>query len=282
MPVPPPQEVPMTQAAATSPPAGRLTVTDFATAKAQKRRLVMITAYDFPLARLCDAAGVDLILVGDSLGMVVQGQADCLGVTLEDVIYHSRWTVRGSQRALVVADLPFMTYQVSSRQALKSAGRLIQEGLAQAVKLEGGVTMAASIRRITQAGIPVMGHVGLTPQSVNALGGFRVQRDEDRLMADALAVEEAGAFAVVIECVPSEAARKVTARLRIPTIGIGAGPSCDGQVLVGHDLLGLYSGQRPKFAKAYADLGSAVTSAVSRFCREVREGQFPGPEHEFH
>jgi 3-methyl-2-oxobutanoate hydroxymethyltransferase len=258
-----------------------VTVPDFQSAKSQGRKLAVVTAYDFPLARLCDAAGADCLLVGDSLGMVVQGLPDCLGVTLDEMIYHTRLVARAARRALVVADLPFMSYQESARQALRSAGRLVKEARAHAVKLEGGERARTTIRRLVEAGIPVMGHVGLTPQSVRALGGFRVQRDEGRLLEDALAVEAAGAFAVVIECVPAELARRVTARLHIPTIGIGAGAGCDGQVLVSHDLLGLYEGPRPRFAKAYADLASTIQRAVGQYCREVREGTFPSPEHEF-
>lgn len=268
----------MTSPAAADRP---LTVADFQTAKQQGRKLVMVTAYDFPMARLCDQAGVDAILVGDSLGMVVQGQRDCLGVTLGQMVYHAELVARASRRALVVADLPFMSYQLGPRQALASAGRLMKEARVHAVKLEGGQRCRKTIRRLVEVGIPVMGHVGLTPQSYHVLGGFRVQRDENRLIEDALAVEEAGAFAVVIECVPAEAARRLTARLRIPTIGIGAGSGCDGQVLVSHDLLGLHEGIRPRFAKVYADLRGEILRALTSYCREVREGTFPAPEHEF-
>src|SRR5690242_5726006 len=217
-----------------------VTVPDFLAAKARGQRLTMLTAYDYTMARLLDAVGVDSLLVGDSLGMVVQGNPDSLGVTLDEVLYHTRLVVRGVRRSLVVADMPFMSFQVSPQQATENAGRLIKEGGAHAVKLEGGVRSAAAVTAITAADIPVMGHVGLTPQSVRRLGGFRVQRDEARLLEDAQAVEQAGAFAVVLECVPAETAQKITAALKIPTIGIGAGAGCDGQVLVTHDLLGLF------------------------------------------
>ena len=204
-----------------------------------------------------------------------------LPVTLDEMVYHVKCVVRGTRHALVIGDLPFMTYQASNEQAVLSAGRLVKEAGAQAVKLEGGVRIADRIRAVVDAGIPVMGHVGLTPQSVHQLGGFKVQRDEDRLLADAEAVERAGAFAMVLECMPAELAAKVTAAVSIPTIGIGAGAGCDGQVLVFHDLLGLYPDFRPKFAKRYADLGEQVRKAIETYSKEVREGTFPGPEHSF-
>src|SRR5437660_9311177 len=255
-----------------------VTVPDFLAAKTRGRRLTMLTAYDYTMARLLDAAGVDSLLVGDSWGMVVQGQPDSLAVTLDEMIYHTRLVVRGVRRALVVADLPFMSYQISPQQALENAGRLMKEGGAHAIKLEGGVRSAPAIAAITAADIPVVGHVGLTPQSVRRLGGFRVQRDESRLLEDALAVQEAGAFAVVVECVPAELARKLTAALKVPTIGIGAGVACDGQVLVSHDMLGLFQDLQPRFVKQYADLGGDVVAAVEEYCREVREGTFPANE----
>src|SRR3954469_2735830 len=258
-----------------------VTVPDFLAAKARGTRLTMLTAYDCTMARLLDAAGVDSLLVGDSLGMVVQGQPDSLAVTLDEMIYHTRLVMRGVRRSLVVADMPFMTYQVSPQQALENAGRLIKEGGAHAVKLEGGVRSAAAVAAITSADIPLVGHVGLTPQSVRRLGGFKVQRDAEQLLEDARAIEAAGAFALVVECVPAELGARITAALKIPTIGIGAGPHCDGQVLVTPDLLGLFDDFRPRFVKQYADLGRAVTQAVETYCREVREGAFPGPEHGF-
>ncbi|MFN4259254.1 MAG: 3-methyl-2-oxobutanoate hydroxymethyltransferase [Gemmataceae bacterium] len=258
-----------------------VTVPDFLAAKARGVRLTMLTAYDYTTARLLDAAGVDGLLVGDSLGMVVQGQDTSLTVTLEEVLYHTRCVARGVKRSLLVADMPFMTFQVSPQQALQNAGRLVKEGGAHAVKLEGGVRSAASIAAITGADIPVMGHIGLTPQSVRRFGGFRVQRDEQKLIDDALATEQAGAFALVVECVPAELAQKITAAVQIPTIGIGAGAGCDGQILVTHDMLGLFDDLRPRFVKHYADLGQAIRAAVSNYCREVREGAFPGTEHSF-
>jgi 3-methyl-2-oxobutanoate hydroxymethyltransferase len=258
-----------------------VTVPDFQAAKAKGQRLTMLTCYDYSMARLLDAAGVDALLVGDSLGMVVQGLPNSLSVTLEEIIYHTRLVVRGVRRSLVVADLPFMTYQVSSQQALTNAGRLIKEGGAHAIKLEGGARSAEAVRAIAAVDIPVMGHIGLTPQSVNRFGGFRVQRDEERLMEDALALEKAGAFAIVVECVPANLAAKLTAALKIPTIGIGAGAGCDGQVLVVHDMLGLFADLRPRFVKQYADLGGTILQAVEAYCRDVHEGTFPAKEHEF-
>jgi 3-methyl-2-oxobutanoate hydroxymethyltransferase len=258
-----------------------VTVPEFLAAKTRNHRLTMLTCYDYAFARLLDAAGVDALLVGDSLGMVVQGQPNSLSVTLDEVIYHTRLVARGIRRSFLVADMPFMSYQISPQQALANAGRLVKEGGAHAVKLEGGVRSAETVAAVAAADIPVMGHVGLTPQSVNRLGGFRVQRDEERLFEDALAIEKAGAFALVVECVPAGLATRLTAALKIPTIGIGAGSGCDGQVLVVHDLLGLCADLRPRFVKQYADLGETITRAVETYCREVREGGFPGQEHEF-
>jgi 3-methyl-2-oxobutanoate hydroxymethyltransferase len=257
-----------------------VTVPEFVAAKAAGRRLAVLTAYDYTTARLFDHAGVDALLVGDSLGMVVQGHSHSLRVTLDEIIYHTRCVARGASRALVIADLPFMSYQVSPEQALASAGRVVKEGDAHAVKLEGGGRSVEQIRKIVNAGIPVMAHVGLTPQSVRQLGGFRVQRDT-KLADDAKAVVDAGAFAVVVECVPAEMAAQVTAAIKVPTIGIGAGAGCDGQVLVAHDILGLFEDVRPKFVKRYAELGDTVRKAAEAYCREVRDGAFPGPEHTF-
>jgi 3-methyl-2-oxobutanoate hydroxymethyltransferase len=258
-----------------------VTVPDFLAAKARGQRLTMLTAYDYTTARLLDAAGVDSLLVGDSLGMVVQGLPDALAVTLDEMVYHTRLVARGVRRALLVTDMPFMSFQVSPQQALASAGRLVKEGGAHAVKLEGGVRSARAIEAITAADIPLVGHVGLTPQSVRRLGGFKVQRDGPRLLEDALAVEAAGAFAVVIECVPADLAARITQALKVPTIGIGAGPGCDGQVLVIHDLVGLYDDVRPRFVKQYADLGQEIRRAAEAYCREVRDGSFPTAEHSF-
>jgi 3-methyl-2-oxobutanoate hydroxymethyltransferase len=260
---------------------GPVTVPDFLLAKTQGRRLVMLTAYDYTMARLLDAAGVDAILVGDSLGMVVQGQETALAVTLDEMIYHTRLVARGVRRALLVTDMPFMSYQVSPQHALENAGRIIKEAGAHAVKIEGGVRSAPAIEAIVRADIPVMGHVGLTPQSVRRIGGFRVQRDEPRLIADAQAVEAAGAFAIVVECVPAPTAEKIRSAVKVPTIGIGAGVGCDGQILVTHDMLGLFDDFRPRFAKQYADVGRTIFQAVEAYSKEVRDGTFPDAEHAF-
>jgi 3-methyl-2-oxobutanoate hydroxymethyltransferase len=247
--------------------------------------LAMVTAYDFTMARLVDEAGVDLILVGDSLGMVFQGMANTLPVTLDEIAYHGRAVARAAARAHVVGDLPFMSYQVSSTQAVESAGKLVKDGGVESVKLEGGEDFAEHVWRIVRAGVPVMGHVGLMPQSVHALGGFKVQgRGEDaeaRVLADAKAIEEAGAYALVLEAIPPDVAARVTASVSIPTIGIGAGPRCDGQVLVCTDLLGMSRGHSPRFAKAYAQLGDAIVAATRRYVDEVQAGAFPAEEHSY-
>lgn len=258
-----------------------VTVPDFLSARSRGVRLTVLTAYDYTMARLLDAAGVDALLVGDSLGMVVQGHEHSLTVTLDEMIYHARMVSRAARRSLVITDLPFMTFQLGPQQALQSAGRLVQEGGTHAVKIEGGVRSAASITAITGADIPVMGHIGLTPQSVHRFGGFRVQRDEQKLLDDALATEQAGAFALVIECVPATLAEKITRAVHIPTIGIGAGPGCDGQVLVSHDMLGLFEDLHPRFVKHYADLGRTIVEAAQNYCQEVRAGTFPTSEHSF-
>jgi 3-methyl-2-oxobutanoate hydroxymethyltransferase len=274
-----------TQPSGTATSAGNenqpVTVPEFQAAKSRGVRLTMLTAYDYTMARLLDVAGVDAILVGDSLGMVVQGHEHSISVTLDEVLYHTRCVARGVRRSLLVADMPFMSFQISPQQALENAGRLLKEGGARAVKLEGGVRSADKIEAIASADIPVMGHIGLTPQSVHRLGGFRVQRDEEKLMEDALATEKAGAFAVVVECVPAEVAQKITAALKIPTIGIGAGVGCDGQILVSYDMLGLFDDLKPRFVKQYADLGRDIVQAVERYGEEVRAGNFPSPEHSF-
>jgi 3-methyl-2-oxobutanoate hydroxymethyltransferase len=262
-------------------PPRTMTVPEFRGMKSRGSKLAVITAYDYTSARLSDEAGVDAILVGDSLGMVVQGHPTSLPVTLEEIIYHTRCVIRGTRRALVVADMPFLTYQVSPRQAVRNAGRLMKEGGAHAVKLEGGVRMRASIQACVDAGIPVMGHIGLTPQAVHLLGGFKVQRNEEQLLQDAAALEAAGAFAVVVESVPAALGAKVTAAIAIPTIGIGAGVDCDGQVLVFHDMMGLLPDFKPKFVKRFADLGGMVKGAVETYCREVREGTFPTAEYSY-
>jgi len=258
-----------------------MTVPEFRAGKTRGSKLAVITAYDYTSARLSDEAGVDAVLVGDSLGMVVQGHPTSLPVTLDEMIYHTRCVVRGVRRALVVADLPFLTYQVSPRQAVRNAGRLMKEAGAHAVKLEGGVRMRAAVKACVDAGIPVMGHIGLTPQAVHLLGGFKVQRNGEQLLADAEALETAGAFAAVVESVPADLAKQVTSALSIPTIGIGAGAGCDGQVLVFHDMMGLFPDFKPKFVKRYANLDGIVKAAVETYCREVREGVFPGAEHSY-
>lgn len=253
--------------------------------KARGHRVTAVTAYDATFARLLDEGGAEILLVGDSLGMVVQGRPNTLGVTLDEMLYHTRAVARGARRAQVVCDLPFMSYQVSPEQALEAAGRAVKEADAEAVKLEGGSERTETIHRITQAGIPVMGHIGLTPQAVHRMGGFRVQgRDAveaSRLIEDARAIEQAGAYAVVVEGVPVDVASAITKAVSIPTIGIGAGAECDGQVLVCYDFLGLFRELRPKFVKRYAELGQAVVDATSAFVGEVRSGSFPDAAHAF-
>jgi 3-methyl-2-oxobutanoate hydroxymethyltransferase len=248
-------------------------------------RITMVTAYDATFARLFDDAGMDVLLVGDSLGMVVQGQDSTLPVTVDEVVYHCRAVARGTRRAHVVGDMPFLSWQVSPEQALRNAGRFLSEGGAQSVKLEGGVDAAPTIERIVHVGIPVMAHVGLTPQSVHAMGGFRVQGKTEgaaaRVLADAKAVAEAGAYAVVLEGIPTDLAKRITEEVDIPTIGIGAGPYCDGQVLVCYDLLGLTPDLKPKFVKRYAEFFEEGVAAARRYGDEVRAGVFPSEEYSF-
>jgi 3-methyl-2-oxobutanoate hydroxymethyltransferase len=253
-------------------------------ARGTRKPLVMVTAYDYTFATLAEAAGMDILLVGDSLGMVIQGQSSTLPVTLDEVIYHTRCVSRGASNALVVADMPFLSYQISEERAIESAGRLIKEGGAAAVKLEGGEVVAPTVRRLVALDIPVMGHIGMTPQSIHRMGGFKVQGrsgvsgagSAEQILRDARALEEAGAFCVVIECVPQDLAATITKEISIPTIGIGAGAACDGQVLVSYDLLGLQSNEhRPRFLKQYAQLGRAAVKALSAFGEEVRTHAFP-------
>lgn len=264
---------------------GALSAPEIAGMKRAGQRIAMVTAYDSTMARLVDAAGADVVLVGDSLGMVVQGGADTLGVTLRQMAYHGRCVAAGVQRAHISVDMPFLTFQVSAARALRNAGYLVQRGGAQSVKIEGGVRSAAAIRACVEAGIPVVGHVGLTPQSVHAFGGFRVQGRDDasakRIRQDALAVQDAGAFCVVLEMIPAALAAELTAELEIPTIGIGAGPGCDGQVLVCTDLLGMDARFQPRFVKRFAELDGAITGAVRSYVDEVKSGAFPLPEHAF-
>jgi 3-methyl-2-oxobutanoate hydroxymethyltransferase len=262
-----------------------LTVPDLLSMKAAGRRIVMLTCYDAAFAQLLDQAGVDVLLVGDSLNQVIAGEETTLSATLEQMIYHAAAVRRGAPRALIFVDLPFLTYQVSVPEAIRNGGRVLQETGAQGVKLEGGQPMADTVRALVDRGIPVLGHLGLTPQSVHALGGYRVQgRDErtaDRLLADARALEDAGACGIVLELLPAGLARRITAELTIPTIGIGAGAGCDGQVLVLHDMLGLNETFNPKFLKRYGTLAEATRDAIRAYAAEVRDGSYPGPEHSF-
>ena len=271
---------------------GKITVPDIQSRKFNSglpetnKKITCLTAYDYPTARLLDEAGVEILLVGDSLGMVVLGYDSTLPVTLEEMLHHTRAVRRGTKRALLVADMPYGSFHVSIDESIRNAMRLVKEGGAEAVKIEGGERRIELIARLVEAEIPVMGHVGLTPQSVNALGGFRVQgKSADaarQLERDARAVESAGAFSVVLESVPRELAARITETLRIPTIGIGAGPDCDGQVLVFHDLVGLTMGHKPKFARQYVNLGAEISRAAEAFCRDVRASSFPSDAESFH
>jgi 3-methyl-2-oxobutanoate hydroxymethyltransferase len=272
---------------------GKITVPDLLLRKTQAaalhskvQKITCLTAYDYPTARLLDEAGVDVILVGDSLGMVVLGHENTLSVTIDEMLHHTRAVRRGTRRALVVADMPYGSYHTDTAESLRNAMRFVKEAGAEAVKVEGGERRLELISRLTEAEIPVMGHVGLTPQSLNALGGYRVQGKTadaaEQLIRDARAVEAAGAFAVVLEAVPRELAAQITRELRIPTIGIGAGPDCDGQVLVIHDLLGLTFGQTPRFARQYANLGEIISKAVHEYCEDVRSGTFPSDGESYH
>lgn len=262
------------------------TVLTFQQAKKEHRKQTMLTAYDYSTARLIDEAGVNSILVGDSLGMVMLGYEDTLSVTMEDMIHHTRAVTRGAKNALVVADMPFLSYQASVYDAVVNAGRLIKEGRAGAVKLEGGAAVVEQIRAITRADIPVCAHIGMTPQSVNAFGGFKVQGKDasqaQKILDDARAIQDAGAYAVVLECVPHLLAKRITEELEIPTIGIGAGPDCDGQVLVYQDMLAMYGGFTPKFSKAFANVGELMTAGFHSYIEQVESGAFPEiPAHTF-
>ncbi|MDD4239670.1 MAG: 3-methyl-2-oxobutanoate hydroxymethyltransferase [Desulfotomaculaceae bacterium] len=253
--------------------------------KAEGKPITMLTAYDYSMAKIVDDAGIDMILVGDSLGNVVLGYDSSLPVTMEDMIHHAKAVCRGVGRTMVVTDMPFLSYQVSKEDAVRNAGRIMKETESQAVKLEGGREIAEAVRAIVNAGIPVCGHLGLTPQSINQLGGFKVQGKDiaaaRKMIDDALAIEEAGAFCLVLECVPTPLAKLITSKLQIPTIGIGAGPYCDGQVLVIYDVLGLYPRFTPKFVKKYINLQEHVTTALQQYREEVAARTFPGPEHSF-
>jgi 3-methyl-2-oxobutanoate hydroxymethyltransferase len=263
----------------------KLTVCAVRKMKKAGEKIVALTAYDFPTARLADEAGVEVILVGDSLGMVVLGYENTLRVTMADMLHHAAAVTRACPAALVVGDMPFMSFQESKHQAVRNAGRFVQEAGVDAVKLEGGKAYAETVERIVRASIPVMGHVGLTPQSILEFGGYRVQgkspEDAGRLLRDAKALEEVGCFAVVLEGVPWRVAQKITAELSIPTIGIGAGPHCDGQVLVMHDVVGLFSKYAPKFVKRYAEAGDVIRDAFAKYVREVKDGTFPTLDYSY-
>lgn len=262
----------------------KMTIPEILQMKQAGRRITMLTAYDFPFARLVDGGGADIILVGDSAGVVFAGHDTTLPVTMDEMIYHTRAVRRADPRALVVTDMPFMSYQTGIDEACRNCGRMIKEGGAEAVKIEGGSSMSHVIRAVSSIDIPVMAHIGLTPQSVHRMGGYKVQgRNEqaERIMDDALAVQHAGAFAVVLEGIPAKLAAQISAELTIPTIGIGAGPACDGQVLVIHDILGLCEKYSPKFVKRYADLAPLISDAVKQYVDEVRAGEFPTEEHSF-
>lgn len=263
----------------------RNTVITFKESKKNNEKITMLTAYDYSMAKLIDESGINGILVGDSLGMVCLGYEDTLSVTMEDIIHHTKAVARGAKKALIVADMPFMSYQTSVYDAVVNAGRLIKEGRAQCVKLEGGLEVCDKIEAIVKSSIPVMAHIGLTPQSVNAFGGFKVQgKDEEaarRLIEEAKAVEKAGAFAVVLECVPEKLSKLITESISIPTIGIGAGVNCDGQILVYQDMLGLFSDFTPKFVKKYASLGDEMKNAFASYINDVKDSSFPGKEHSF-
>src|SRR5438045_6720561 len=276
-----------------NPGNGKVTVPDLLQRKiravgsySRPEKITCLTAYDYPTARLLDEAGVDVILVGDSVGMVALGYESTLPVTLEDILHHTRAVRRGTRRALLVADMPFGSYHTDTAESLRNAVRFVKEAGAEAVKIEGGERRLELIARLTESEIPVMGHVGLTPQSLNALGGFRVQGKTadaaEQLIRDARAVEAAGAFAVVLEAVPRDLAARITSELRIPTIGIGGGPDCDGQILVVHDLLGLTFTQTPKFARQYANIGEMISKAVREYCDDVRGGEFPSDGESYH
>jgi len=263
----------------------KITVPEIQAKKSRREKILMLTSYDYPLALLADRAGMDMILVGDSLGMTMLGYENTLPVTMDEMIHHAKAVRRGARYALLIGDMPFMAYQANIQEAVRNAGRFLKEAGMEAIKLEGGKEMAATVRAIVDSGIPAMGHIGLTPQSINRLGGFKTQgRDATTariLIEDAVALEEAGCFAVLLEAIPDRVAAIITERLTIPVIGIGAGPHCDGQLLIVHDLLGLFDRFTPKFAKKYVDLSAEILKALATYCQEVQSGAFPGPEHCF-
>ena len=259
----------------------KITVTQLMKMKSEQKKITVLTAYDYAFASIVDTAGVDIILVGDSLGNVIQGESSTLPVTMDHMIYHTKLVAKAARHAMVIGDMPFMSYQLNESQALHNAGRFLKETEATAVKLEGGVSVVSLIKRMTGIGIPVQAHIGLTPQSVHQMGGYKVQRDEERLLDDARAVEAAGAFSVVLEGIPSDIAKKITETLTIPTIGIGAGVHCDGQVLVLHDMLGLSDRKVPKFVKQYDQLRQRVDLAVRNYCEDVRSEKFPDEAYSY-
>ena len=264
-----------------SRPRKRVTVPSLIQMKENGQKITMLTAYDFNMAQLLDKAGVDVLLVGDSMAMVVQGHENTLPVTLDEIIYHAEMVGRAAKRSLVVVDLPFPVNHLGVYQTVAAAGRVLKETRCQAVKLEGGAEQAEVISALVSAGIPVVAHVGLRPQSIHAMGGYKIQRDEDRLLNDAKVAEEAGAFSIVLECIPASIAAKISKELTIPTIGIGAGPDCDGQVLVINDILGMTSGYVPSFSKQYANVNKIIADAATDWCEEVRKSDFPRPDQSF-
>jgi 3-methyl-2-oxobutanoate hydroxymethyltransferase len=263
----------------------KVTVQDFLKKKRENKKIVMLTAYDFPFAQIVDEAGIDAILVGDSLAMVVQGLENTIPVTMDEMIYHARMVSRAARNAMVIGDMPYLSYQISIEEAVRNAGRFLKEAGAQAVKLEGGREVADKVKALTAAEIPVMSHIGLTPQALHRMGGYKVQGKTEeaaqRLIEDAKMLENAGAFSLIIEAIPSELARRITDEISIPTIGIGAGPYCDGQVLVIHDVLGLFERFTPKFVKKYGNLKEEALKAINKYKDEVEKGSFPGREHSF-
>lgn len=263
----------------------KFTVSSFINAKKNNEKITMLTAYDYSMAKIVEEAGIDVILVGDSLGMVVQGYDSTLEVTIEDMIYHTRAVARGTNRAMIVADMPFLSYHISIEETIRNAGKLIQEGKAEAVKIEGGTEVVDKVKALIDAKIPVMGHIGLTPQSVNVFGGFKVQgkqeKEAKKIIEDAIALEKAGVFGIVLEGIPEKLAGIITKKVNVPTIGIGAGKHCDGQVLVINDMLGMYSDFTPKFVKKYATLNIDIFNAIKDYIKEVKEEKFPSKEHTF-
>ncbi len=264
----------------------KFTTISFLKAKKDGKKITMLTAYDYTTAKLLDEAGIDSLLVGDSLGMVMLGYESTLQVTVDDIIHHTKAVVRGAKRSMVVADMPFLSYHISIEESVRNAGRLIQEGGASAVKLEGGANIIDMVKAIVRAQIPVMGHLGLTPQSINVLGGYKIQGTNleqiEKMIEDAELLQQAGVFAIVLECVPAKVATLISERLQIPTIGIGAGAGCDGQVLVSQDMLGMYTDLKPKFVKEYAQMGNAIKDACKQYMSEVEGQEFPSEEHSFH